>query len=206
MALAGSRHPRRRTIFYPLLLLASAATVLFFGFFLIDWTTQVHKYGPLTTLLNFDPDTLENALGNLSQVLAAVLGIVITVVSIVVQLAATRYTPRIAEMFFRDRTNLAVLGFFVVAAIQSVWVALTIGPDFVPRLSITVSLLLTTTSVLLMVPYFAYVFEFLDPERVVARIQDQAVASATGDAPGGEQVGARQTRVLQSIEQLADIA
>ena len=42
-------------------------------------------------------------------VVIVLLGIVITVVSIVVQLAATRYTPRIAEMFFRDRTNLAVM-------------------------------------------------------------------------------------------------
>src|SRR6478609_2712938 len=98
MALAGSRNPRRRTIFYPLLILGSAAAMLFFGFFLIDWATQVHKYGPITTLFAFDADTLQNALGNLSQVLAAILGIVITVVSVVVQLAATRYTPRLAEM------------------------------------------------------------------------------------------------------------
>ena len=73
-------------------------------------------------LFHFDVDTLQNALGNMAQVVAAILGIVITVVSIVVQLAATRYTPRIADMFFRDRTNLAVLGFFVVACINAVWV------------------------------------------------------------------------------------
>ena len=51
------------------------------------------------------------------------LGIAITVVSIVVQLAATRYTPRVADMFFRDRTNLAVMGFFVIACIEALWVS-----------------------------------------------------------------------------------
>ena len=53
----------------------------------------------------------------------AVLGIAITVVSIVVQLAATRYTPRIAEMFFCDKKNLAIMGFFVVACLNAVWVS-----------------------------------------------------------------------------------
>ena len=89
--------------------------------------------GPLAQFVDFDPDTLQNALGNMAQIIAAVLGIVITVVSIVVQLAATRYTPRIADMFFRDRTNLAVLGFFVVACINAVWVSLAVSRTFVPR-------------------------------------------------------------------------
>src|SRR3954470_17673787 len=99
----------------------------------------------------------------MAQTVAAVLGIVITVVSIVVQLAATRYTPRIADMFFRDRTNLAVLGFFVVACINAAWVSVSVGRDFVPHVSIVFTLVVVTPSMLLMVPYFAYVFDFLDP-------------------------------------------
>jgi len=63
---------------------------------------------------------LQNELGALAQIIVAVLGIAITVVSIVVQLAATRYTPRIADMFFRDKTNLAIIGFFVVACLNAV--------------------------------------------------------------------------------------
>ena len=70
---------------------------------------------------------MQNALGNLSQVIAAVLGIVITVVSIVVQLAATRYTSRVADLFFRDRINLGVMGFFVVACIKALWVSFTVA-------------------------------------------------------------------------------
>ena len=129
--------------------------------------------------VHFDVDTLQNALGNMAQVVAAILGIVITVVSIVVQLAATRYTPRIADMFFRDRTNLAVLGFFVVACINAVWVLDLRRPRLrAARSRIVFTMVLVTASLLIMVPYFAYVFDFLDPDRVVGRIQQQAVASA----------------------------
>ena len=201
---------RRRQIWlYPLLGLGTAATLVFFGLFLIDWHARlgVVDPNPFAQLISFDPDTAENALGNLAQVIAAVLGIVITVVSIIVQLAATRYTSRVAEMFFRDRLNLVILGFFVVAGIDAVWVSLSVTHNFVPKASITATLLLVTFSVLLMVPYFAYVFDFLDPEKVVARIQEHALKSALGGVLSGQgDLEQRQVKVVQSIEQLTDVA
>src|SRR5439155_10055088 len=132
--------PRTRTLLYPLLLLGGIALTVFLGFYLIDWAMVKPGVNPLRLLFNFDVDTLQNALGNMAQVVAAILGIVITVVSIVLQLAATRYTPRIADMFFRDRTNLGVLAFFVVACINAVWVSVSVEKEFVPRVSIIVTM------------------------------------------------------------------
>src|SRR6185503_10042816 len=135
-----------------------------------------------------------------------ILGIVITVVSIVVQLAATRYTSRIADLFFRDRTNLGVLGFFVVACINAVWCSVAIGHGFLPRISIVFTMILVTASLLIMVPYFAYVFDFLDPDRVVGRIQREAAASAIDDRLAtSEAMALRQERALAGIEALSDI-
>jgi hypothetical protein len=136
-----------------------------------------------------------------------VLGIAITVVSIVVQLAATRYTPRIAEMFFRDRKNLAIMGFFVVACIDAVWVSVVVTGGFVPRLSVAVTTVVVTASLLLLVPYFAYVFAFLDPEKVIARIGQQVLDAAlarrafTHDSPD-----LRQAACVAGLEHLSDIA
>lgn len=193
----------------PLALLGLVAALAFIGLFLLDWFLWApagHKPGPASEFFMFDPETAESAVGNLAQVIAAVLGIVITVVSIVVQLAATRYTPRIADMFFRDRTNLAVLGFFVVAGIDAIWVSLSVTRDFVPRFSIAGSLLLVTASILLMVPYFGYVFDFLDPEKIVARIEAQALDAALGARPASVTVEDAQARTLRAIEQLSDVA
>jgi hypothetical protein len=209
MAVAGHANPRRKTLLYPLLFLGGIALIVFLGFYLIDWYLLKPKENPFRILFDFDVDTLQNALGNMAQVVAAILGIVITVVSIVVQLAATRYTPRIADMFFRDRTNLGVLGFFVVACINAVWVSVSVDKDFLPRVSIIFTMLLVTSSLLMMVPYFAYVFDFLDPDRVVGRIQEQAVQSALGQGPrlaaGGDN-DERQRKALTGVEQLSDIA
>ena len=123
---------------------------------------------------------MQNALGSLSQVIAAVLGIAITVVSIVVQLAATRYTSRVADLFFRDRINLGVMGFFVVACVEALWVSFTVRRDYVPQATITATVIMASGSVLLLVPYFAYVFDFLDPEKVIARIGAETLERATG--------------------------
>src|ERR1051325_4034679 len=124
---------RSRIWLYPVLILGPASTIVFAALFALDFGIWdiASKPSWLHELFTYDPDTAQNALGNLAQVITAVLCIVITVVSIVVQLAATRYTPRIADMFFRDRTNLAVLGFFVVAGIDAVWVSLSVTRDFV---------------------------------------------------------------------------
>jgi hypothetical protein len=208
MSIAGRHHARRYTLVYPLLLLGGTAAFVFLGFYIIDWVVAGHSGGMLTKLFTFDIETLQNALGSMAQTVAAVLGIVITVVSIVVQLAATRYTPRIADMFFRDRTNLGVMAFFVIGCINAVWVSVAVERDFIPRISIIFTMGLVTASLLIMVPYFAYVFDFLDPDQVVGRIQRQAVAAAStpGLASSTNTVEDRQRSALSGVEQLSDIA
>src|SRR5829696_8903877 len=102
-------------------LLAAVTAALFTALWLLDYhwvsaeAASGYRRGPLAPLMALEPALVAAAVANVSQVIVAVLGIAITVVSIVVQLAATRYTSRIADMFFRDRTNLAIMGFFVVA-------------------------------------------------------------------------------------------
>jgi hypothetical protein len=195
-------------------LLAGFALAVFAALWLVDYVAldaaQRAQRGPLSQLFDFDPETMQSAIGSLAQVIAAVLGIAITVVSIVVQLAANRYTSRVADMFFRDRTNLAVMGFFVVACIETLWVSFAISHDHVPRVTVTATLVMATTSLLVLIPYFAYVFAFLDPEKVIARIGAQTLESAAphnraeGSSPAASE--ARQGLAIAGLEQLAGIA
>lgn len=201
----------RRSLPATLALLAGIAVVLFGVFWLIDFfhphTPQGSAAGPVTRYLDFDPDTLQSALGNLAQVIAAVLGIAITVVSIVVQLAATRYTPRVADMFFRDRINLAVMGFFVVACIEAVWVSLAVSRTYVPLATVLFTVTIVTISLLMLIPYFAYVFDFLDPEKVIARIGQQTLQNALGRGRNRKApLALRQEQTMAGMEQLADVA
>jgi predicted membrane protein DUF2254 len=194
--------------FFAAFAVAAFTAVWLFDYFVVD-ADHHGAGGPFSQLLDYDAETMQNALGSLSQVIAAVLGIAITVVSIVVQLAATRYTSRVADMFFRDRINLAVMGFFVVACVEALWVSFTVRRDYVPQATITVTIVMASGSLLLLVPYFAYVFDFLDPEKVIARIGAETLERATSrkDAhPDAEHTTARQAQALSGLAHLADIA
>ena len=159
--------PRSRSLvtlgFFAAFAVAAFSAVWLFDYFVLDGQRHASA-GPFLQLIDYDAETMQNALGSLSQVIAAVLGIAITVVSIVVQLAATRYTSRVADLFFRDRINLGVMGFFVVACVEALWVSFTVRRDYVPQATITATVIMASGSVLLLVPYFAFVFDFLDPE------------------------------------------
>jgi len=196
-------------------ILLGLSCVLFAGFWLLDVAffgrraPAAEHLGAWRLLVDLDPETLQNALGSLAQVVVAVLGIAITVVSIVVQLAATRYTPRIAEMFFRDKKNLAIMGFFVVACINAVWISIVVTSGFVPRATVAMTLVVVTASLLVLVPYFAYVFAFLDPEKVIARIGHQvldAVLARGAARRDRDDLDLRQASCVAGLEHLSDIA
>jgi hypothetical protein len=154
-----------------------------------------------------DLEQARNTLGGLGEVMAAVLGLALTVSSIIVQLAAARFTPHITSLFFRARTNLLVLGFFVVANVFVLWMHFAVSEVFLPRWGVALAMLLMTASLLLLFPYFAYVFDFLDPDTIVGRITSDGLVAATptrgrSRAPAMEQ---RQALAIRACEHLANI-
>jgi len=123
-----------------------------------------------------------------------------------VQLAATRYTPAITDMFFRDRTNLIVMAFYVVACVIGFWTAFAVNSGWVPRVSLLVMLSTATIGFVMMAPYFAFVFRFLAPQAIVGRIRSDATTAATDTAARRMTAEDIQERALVLTEQLTDIA
>ncbi len=193
----------------PMVLLGSVALVVTGGLYTLDhYLAGGNASGsPVSHYLNFSPEAVSNSIGVLSSIIAAVLGIILTVVSIVVQLSATRYTPAVTEMFFRDRTNMLIMGLYVVGCVMGFWIAFGVNDNWVPRYSLIGMLITATVGFLLMAPYFAYVFRLLSPHTIVSRIQSSARKAAVGDGeiPTGN-TEERQGVVLEMSEQLTDIA
>ena len=108
------------------------------------------------------------------------------------------------------------MGFFVVSAVFSLWVNFSIRVGgggstehaFVPSYGVLVTMGLLTASLLMMAPYFGYVFDFVEPDNVVRRIKtsgvEQALRPAGGEGDG--EVDERRVTALSSLEQLADVA
>lgn len=196
---------QRRSWLYPMFVLGGVALGWFLLLLVANHLLSGRPRAFWSLLSGYRSEDIQGAIGNLPEVVVGVLGIAITVVSIIVQLSATRYTPRVTEMFFRDRTNLLVLGFLVITSIHCIWTTFVIHGSFVPQLLIAVTLAMMTAAVLALIPYFVYVFAFLDPERIVARLEAHSVAMAV-ETTAREGTAQRQRRVLEGIEQLADVA
>ena len=166
-----------------------------------DWRSLRH--GPLPWDLVVQPEAV-GALHGMAEVTVGVLGVAITVVSIILELAATRYTPRITDLFLRDRTNIVVLSFFVLTTVLVVWLNLSLGSGAPPKIIVWSEIVLISMSLLALLPYFAYVFEFLTPTRVVRYIGTLGV-DALHRAERTRDVPARRAEVVYAIDQLGDM-
>ena len=194
-----------------MVILGGIALVGFAVFYLIDHymtggaTPPVGK-DALGTYVRFEPSFITDALSGLAGMTAAVLGIVITVVSLLVQLTSDRYTG-VARMFLRDRTNVAVMAYYVVTCVVGVFLSLSLHSEFVPRATVFAMMVATCFGIVIMLPYFMYVFRFLEPVNLIARIASEAsddlVGSATSKDP--EEIAVGQAPALVALEEMTDI-
>jgi len=188
----------RRLWLVPIAVLGSLAIAGFVAFWLLDqYVTGGGSGGgggPLSRYVHFDAAHITDAVSALAGMCAAVLGLVITVVSIIVQLSSERYTG-VAQMFLRDRINLLVLAYFVIVCVIGVWVSLSIHADFVPRAAVFAMICADTIGLIVMLPYFAYVFRFLEPKSIISRIREDAV----------DTIGESQIASITAMEELTDI-
>jgi len=189
---------------YPLLLLLGVSVAIFL---LTFWIDTEGDFSRLALLYHPNPESAANAISSAGEVVAAVLGIAITVVAIIVELASNRYTHRITELFISEPVNSAVMGFFVVTALNAVLVAMTFdnggdGSGYVPYLGVVVSMGMLGFGLLLLLPYFAFVFDFLNPIQIVDRIRLQTIRAI---ARRHLSIGLRKAEAVRGVEQLADV-
>ncbi len=139
--------------------------------------------------------------GNVS---VGILGMAITVVAIIVELAANRYTARITELFVRDPVNQIALSFFAVVALLAVWSDLSLAAKVHPTTLVATATVGLSAAIILILPYFVYVFDFLGPSQVIARIRSTA-ESAMAEAAAGLDPIASRDNARNAVEQLGDI-
>ena len=192
----------------PFALLAAAAAALFAVSYGIDIQNAREPGHAASLFLRPNPESVLVTLSNAAEVVAAILGIAITVVAIVVELAANRYTHRITELFIQEPINFLVPGFFVVTALQALWVARVFDFDpqqsagFIPHAGVAVAMTMLAVCLLILLPYFAFVFAFLNPIHVVDRIRSHSIRAIREHLKSAQK---RQREAIRGIEQIADV-
>ncbi|MBN2344665.1 MAG: DUF2254 domain-containing protein [Deltaproteobacteria bacterium] len=147
------------------------------------------------------------AVGGLPEVIIGILGVSITVVAIIVELASNRYTARITDLFMSSGVNITILGFFVVTGMLCLWVTVTTGShQMVPHVGSSVTIIFVAICLLLLLPYFAFVFNFLNPHNIIDRMAGSVFSAITSGGSDEHQPVRMKKHTVRGIEQLADVA
>ena len=104
-----------------------------------------------------DSNNIYNSISNFIELNVAILGIVLTVVAIVVQLAAQKYTPKLADLFLENKINRLFFFFMVFNLLFTIFITYSIKNQFIPIYAAFFAVLLTSIQIGLLLPYFSYV-------------------------------------------------
>lgn len=179
---------------------------LLYAFFAFDWDRSGMNF--LSTVLSTDSESVSSAIGAYIELLAAILGIMITVVAIVLQLAAQRYGTSLIDLFLTDNVNRVYFILLVCSLLYAILIVFATKASFFPDFAIQILLMLTLVEIALLGPYFLFVFKFLTPTNLLTSIQDNnklSIISAT-DKQNLPKLKTLQSEVASSLEQVTDTA
>ena len=196
------------TWIHPLAMILGAVLVLFFFSRLIDiLITSEYTISKLFKGWIFltDPEIAASSIATMLEVVTAVLGVSITVVAIVIQLSATRYTSRIIDLFITDKVNFIIFSIYIVPLVLGFWTLNSIDETFYSRINTGLFMFFSTLGIVILLPYFNYVFRFLEPENISEKIEASAKLSISKACEDKTKVLKARKNVIKSIEQLNDI-
>jgi hypothetical protein len=125
-----------------------------------------------------------------------------------VELAATRYSHLITKLFLGEPTNIVVLGLLVITSLQCMWAAASLGDAggdaIIPQAGFAITMSLVTLSMLALLPYIYFVFNFLSPLNIIEKISGNAFRTIAGAKPANVLVARR--KVQSAIDELQDVA
>jgi len=144
--------------------------------------------------------------GSFAEVTAGVLGVALSVTAFMVQLASNRYTPKISELFTRNKTNMSILSFYTFTCIYSIWIAVVKKVNVpISHWAILAYLICVTIAFATIVPYFYYVLRFLRPQNIIHRLVDQATYVLQRASRGSQDLAADKDTFFAIVEEIGDI-
>ena len=152
-----------------------AFAVLFGAEFFLEWQRAGYPGVSATSWAEVgNTGKLVDILSPMARAYNNVLAMLLATIGLAIPLTATMHTPKLIEMFLRDRINRWVLSFMAFGAAHTLWVDYMIGPKFAPTWSISISVFCALVGWALLLPYFFYVVRFVDPSRLLIRLREDA--------------------------------
>jgi uncharacterized membrane protein len=181
---ADWRREALRTNLWLVPVLETLAVVLLFA---VTYTVDRSAYDGLiqlpTWVLNGTADVARVLLATVAAAIITVVGIVFSITIVALTLASTQFGPRMLRNFVRDPGTQLSLGTFVATFCYAMIALVSVGGgphgDFVPHLSITVTLLMTLVDVGVLILFLNHIATMIQLPVVIANIATTLVNEFT---------------------------
>jgi predicted membrane protein DUF2254 len=177
----------------------SVMLVVLFGF--LD---AIH-YPSIKDFFTPDPIAAAGTLGLAGGAEGVALSIVIIAVVFGIQTTASRYSPRVMEIFTTNPLNALVLSFALASILYTFLARAEIKVNYVPNWTVGAAVLLALMNFAILLPYVGYIFDVMRAERLVGSIMRRARRQLKAAVSGRNSLR-RRSAVMTSVAQVTDIA
>lgn len=140
------------------------------------------ELGGVAVVFQGDGSAARTVLSVIAGSLITVAGLTFSITMVVLQLAASQFSPRILRTFFGDRTTQVTIGTYVGTFVYAILVLRAVGSygdaGFVPRLSVTLASLLGIAAVVLLIVFLHHVSQMVQVSHVTASVARGTLAQA----------------------------
>jgi hypothetical protein len=160
------------------------ACLAFITLFMIEFFVEWHRLGqPGMDALGWQVDEstqgtfpatntkLVDLLSPVARAYNNILAMLVAFIGLAIPLTANMHTPKLIDVFLRDRVNQVMLFLFAFGAANDLFVDYIIGPRFAPMWAIRFAVYGALFGWAAAIPYFFYVMRFLDPSRVIQKLR-----------------------------------
>ena len=169
-----------------------AAVILFVITYSLDRAAYDGAFAVPGWAISGSADVARTVLTAIAAAVITVVGVVFSIVLVALTLTSTQFGPRMLRNFIRDRGTQLTLGTFVATFVYAVLTLGSVGQgghgDFVPHISVTMTLVLMVVDIAILIYFLHHIAVQIQLPQVIAGIAgdlQQAIALQAGDETAG---------------------
>jgi uncharacterized membrane protein len=163
------------------------AVALFAGTYALDRAAYDGTLHLPSWVISGSPDAARQILTAIAAAVITVVTLVFSITIVTLTLASTQFGPRMLRNFIRDRITQITLGTFVATFVYAILALVLIGPgahgEFVPHLSITVTMALVVVDVAVLVVFIDHIAKSIQLPQVIASIAGDLARAIEAEVP-----------------------
>ncbi len=197
--------PARRLFVRAALLMGGGLAAFFSLELFLEWRALGMPGADAMSWVGTNNGKVADILSPVARAYNNILAALLATIGLAIPLTANMHTPKLIEMFLRDRLNQAVLVFMAAGAANVLFVLYMVGPDFAPVWSVRVAVFGALLGWAILIPYFFYVVRFLDPSNILSRLDQFARRALDGARTGRVEHDRAQDEVHARVHQIGTV-